>query len=98
MTVIAARLSVYQLMNDDDIRRAATEELITLLRLGTTSVRIEDPRRLAEALAWRAYERELRCRGWSRKRAAAYIAQLKRRADDAEKPGLLARLLACIRG
>ena len=58
-----------------------------------------DPPRLEEALAWRAYERELRCRGWSKRRAMAYIAELKRRGVEAKKQpvSLLARLLARFR-
>jgi hypothetical protein len=64
--------------------------------------------KLEEALYWRAVERELRGRGWSKSRAAAYVAAL-RRGGAAEtvhfeilgpkpKPaGLLARLLERIR-
>jgi hypothetical protein len=65
--------------------------------------------RLEEALYWRAVERELRGRGWSRSRAKAYVSQLRRGAaaeslhaevlGPTPKPAnLLARLLARIRG
>jgi hypothetical protein len=61
--------------------------------------------KLAQALHWRAVERELRSRGWSRSRAVAEVARLRRAlevrksADLAtERPaGLLARLLARFR-
>ena len=68
-----------------------------------------DPRRLEEALYWRAVERELRGRGWSKSRAVAYVAQL-RKGGAAEivhsevlgpkpKPaGLMRRILNHIRG
>jgi hypothetical protein len=74
-----------------------------------TIVQPTDPRRLERALFWRAVERELRGRGWSKSRAAAYVAAL-RRGGAAEtlhnemlgpkpKPaGLLARLWGRIRG
>ena len=54
--------------------------------------------RLEDARYWRSVEHELRGRGWSKKRAVAYVAAMKQAGAQAPRPGLLARLLARIRG
>jgi hypothetical protein len=59
--------------------------------MGTSADQVGTKRE--QALRWRAVERERRGRGWSRARAMAEVARLKRL-----ERGLLARLWDRIRG